>query len=557
MVKFILCEDNGYNAIRTFPSSPVLDNYTFGGWYWDEDLEEPVDKSVELFPDNTNHTKTLTAYAKWIPSKSSKVEMTFNPMGGSKVNKLTIDYNGTLDVFPQSEREGYVLDGWYTSPGADGEKATPDMHWQSDKTLFARWTPKQYTITFDARVTVCPKDSAYLKYWNTICGNGSMSVVCCNNENTHITTQVYDYDSIVVMPDGFPPTRVGYDFQGWDPPVPNIMPAENLICKAQWSVKKYVVTWEGNGGTPSVKATKLEYATDIITLPYAVQDGFSFLGWFTSPNGEKQIHAPVSVEKDVTYYAKWWEIPNEEPAHDDNDDEDEEEVDEKTRSSRIVLCCVATEGSTELINWIHHNLDMGFYRIYIYHCGELREFKQMLNEKPIKGVKIVDLLRIQGENYANTVCAHCFKNYKDKCGWMAFMDSTEYIVPVGQGCDSLTDLFNSNRVKFTEYEAVRLDLVRYTDHVQLAKDFAMGDVSMLLKDKDGVDGPTGDYRCILNCKTKGLAFSGMVPIKNGTNLNMCLPNGDPYAGESDIDTMYVATNPLEPRWRKWKKKRKY
>ena len=386
-----------------------------------------------------------------------------------------------------------------------------------------------------------------------------MSILCFDNKN--IKTMKVGCGEVVVMPSDFPPTRTGYTFHGWEPPVPNIMPAHDVTCVAKWTINKYVVTWEGNGGIPSMKTTQLNYDTDINKLPYAVRDGFSFLGWFTSPDGETQIHAPITVERDVTYYADWFEIPMEDDPYQEGDhgedDEDEEEVDEKTRSSRIVLCCIATEGSTELINWIHHNLDMGFYRIYIYHRGELREFKQLLAEKPIKGVKIVDLLRIQGENYADTVCAHCFKNYKDKYGWMAFMDSTEYIVPVGQGCDSLTDLFNSNKTKFAEYEAVRLDLVRYTNHVQLAKDFAIGDVSMLLKDKDGVDGPTGDYRCILNCKTKGLAFNDMVPFKNGTNLNMCLPNGEPYAGKSDIDTMYVSTNSFEMRWRKWKKENNY
>jgi hypothetical protein len=44
------------------------------------------------------------------------------------------------------------------------------------------------------------------------------------------------------------PTKVGYDFDGWDKEIPTTMPAENMTIKATWKQNTYTITFNTNGG---------------------------------------------------------------------------------------------------------------------------------------------------------------------------------------------------------------------------------------------------------------------------------------------------------------------
>ena len=314
--------------------------------------------------------------------------------------------------------------------------------------------------------------------------------------------------------------------------------------------------WDGNGGVSQMRRTTMESGVEVSQLPYAVREGYLFLGWFMDTEASQPIPNPLVAQGDATYYAGWQE--NQIAEEDEESDEDEEEIDQSQLAKRMTLCCVVQPGSDNLTNWISHHLNMGFHRIYLYNDGELHYFKTLLQDHPIKGVKVVDLPYEEGEEYETTACRHCLKSHYKQCGWMAFMGSDEYIVPIST--DTLYGLIDSDRNQFSEYDAVRFDLVRYTDNVQLAKDFVLGDVSMLNHDGE-IDGPTGQARYLLNCKlADGVEFDGLYPARGGNMqpLNQCLPNAERWEdGASDLNDMYVATNQLELRWRMWKKQRKY
>lgn len=74
------------------------------------------------------------------------------------------------------------------------------------------------------------------------------------------------------------PQKTGYTFIGWYPELPAEMPAQDLEVYATWSVQKFVITFNTNGGTP-IAAMAVAYGDPIVLPAAPTKDGCSFLGW--------------------------------------------------------------------------------------------------------------------------------------------------------------------------------------------------------------------------------------------------------------------------------------
>ena len=116
------------------------------------------------------------------------------------INKQNLTSEYTL---PTPTKEYYDFAGWYTNPEFTGEALTKVS---SDSILYAKWTPKEYTITFDT--------------------NGGSSV--------NPITQ--GHGTSVVAPQE--PTKRGYLFKGWSPELPLVMGKENITVTAIWEELK-------------------------------------------------------------------------------------------------------------------------------------------------------------------------------------------------------------------------------------------------------------------------------------------------------------------------------
>ncbi len=87
----------------------------------------------------------LDLYAKWISNKRTVV---FNTNGhGDAISPALVEH-GTKVSAPASPSEyGYNFEGWYTD--ANGNNPFDfDTPITTDITLFAKWTPKSYKVTF-------------------------------------------------------------------------------------------------------------------------------------------------------------------------------------------------------------------------------------------------------------------------------------------------------------------------------------------------------------------------------------------------------------------------
>ncbi|MBQ8623939.1 MAG: InlB B-repeat-containing protein, partial [Oscillospiraceae bacterium] len=93
------------------------------------------------------------------------------------------------------------------------------------------------------------------------------------------------------------PTKTGYTFAGWDVEVPSTMPAEDTTITALWTINQYSITFNTDGG--SAVETITQNYNSAVTAPAApTKVGYTFAGW------DKEIPATMPAE-DMTITAQW------------------------------------------------------------------------------------------------------------------------------------------------------------------------------------------------------------------------------------------------------------
>ena len=201
-------------------------------------------------------------------------------------------------------RTGYTFAGWATD--ADGDVAytngasVSNLTTTADAmvTLFAKWTPITYTVTFNA--------------------NGG--------DGNPMVNQAFTYDVAQDL-SACTYTRTGYTFAGWattpdgamtyndEESVNNLTTTADATVTlfAKWTANTYTVTLDrqGGGGQESVTAT---YGSDMHPLnPVPSRIGYEFVGYYTEVNGGgvKYYNAngmgarTWGIDANTTLYAYW------------------------------------------------------------------------------------------------------------------------------------------------------------------------------------------------------------------------------------------------------------
>ena len=88
-------------------------------------------------------------------------------------------------------------------------------------------------------------------------------------------------------------------------PAGELTPLELLVQCNNHQGQRYTITFNGNGGTPSVTSmTTIDQK--LPELPTATHSGsYSFDGWYTEKNGGTKITTATLFDKDTTVYAHW------------------------------------------------------------------------------------------------------------------------------------------------------------------------------------------------------------------------------------------------------------
>ena len=95
-------------------------------------------------------------------------------------------------------------------------------------------------------------------------------------------------------------TREGYEFVEWEPSVPNTVPAHDATYVALWKVMSFKITFDANGGEGGTSGL-MEYG-ESLTPPEVTKEGHTFLGWSPEP--------PDTVPAHDAIYIAQWEVMN-------------------------------------------------------------------------------------------------------------------------------------------------------------------------------------------------------------------------------------------------------
>ena len=180
-----------------------------------------------------------------------------------------LDYSSSVTYPEKPTKEGYSFNGW------DKEVNTMPA---GDVTITAQWKVNQYTLT----------------------------IIFNNGDDNEVRT--LDFNEEIVYPEGV--VKTGYTFDKWDNK-PDRMPAENITITAQWTVNKYTVSFDVNGGnalSETESKKQVTYDSPYGDLPEVTRTGYPFIGWFTENNESITEESIVAISGNHTLHAHWLEI---------------------------------------------------------------------------------------------------------------------------------------------------------------------------------------------------------------------------------------------------------
>jgi uncharacterized repeat protein (TIGR02543 family) len=284
-------------------AAPVRAGYTFGGWY---DNAALTGSAVSSIPQKSTGNKSF--YAKWVPVTYT---ITYNLDGGENAAENPASYtveSGAVTLADPSKIEHSFL-GWYTNADLTGEAAASIPAGSTgNKTFWAKWTLRTYTITYAEVLSV------------TSIPEGAAEPVYKDGHYTGRFVSSYTFGTAVTLPDA---TERDYFFNGWYPagdisgePVVSIAAGTSgdIILYAKWTFG-YYLHYNGNGGSGSVasagtlergKSTKL--ADNGFT-----RANYIFCGWNTKADGSGTYYKAgqdvviqiMSYYYSITLYAQW------------------------------------------------------------------------------------------------------------------------------------------------------------------------------------------------------------------------------------------------------------
>lgn len=208
------------NAFVT-PADPSRTGYTFLGW------KPALPDSIPPYD--------ITYTAQW---QVNAYALSFDSDGGTAVDTIVQNYDTALVPPADPVLTGHLFAGWMP--------ALPDSIPPHDAHYVAMWQRCDYTLQFDTD------------------GGNALSPLRS------------PYGAALVPPS--PPQREGFNFLGWEPQIPTYMPAYDLTCKARWERAEFTLTFDSNQGS-SVTAISQLYDTPITPPEPPVRHGYTFCGW--------------------------------------------------------------------------------------------------------------------------------------------------------------------------------------------------------------------------------------------------------------------------------------
>ena len=270
---------------------PAQSGYDFAGWY-----TEAVGGELITSEHLVEIEETHILYAHWIEREKTVMILFHANRGEVEVGSMEVVVDkpyGENGKLPVPTREGYMFDGWYTSP-TGGEQVTDETIVTNENihTLYAQWfeKDKKVRVSFNSNGGECRTGSKDV-YVGLLYGE---------------------------LPDA---TRDGYIFMGWYTASEggSLVTADTKVRQrmahtlyAQWKDEKVkvMVSFNANGGNLATAYKEVVFDEAYGPLPIPTREGYIWEGWFTETSGGERItkESVVTNENTHTLYAQWINI---------------------------------------------------------------------------------------------------------------------------------------------------------------------------------------------------------------------------------------------------------
>ena len=195
-------------------------------------------QNVVVTAHNTNFSgNTFELYELWIDvdyTASTTYTVRFLDWNNSVISTQTVTRGGSATAPPNPTRDGYTFTGWDKS--FTNITANTDIH--------AQYTIKTYTVRF------------------------------LDWDNTVLNTQTINHGDSATPPAN--PSRVGYDFSGWEGTYTNI--TSDVDIKATYTIKTYTVRFLDWNDTVLDTQT-INHGSNATPPPYPTRNGYINIGW--------------------------------------------------------------------------------------------------------------------------------------------------------------------------------------------------------------------------------------------------------------------------------------
>lgn len=340
-------------------SSPTKTGYTFLHW---------IDVDGNIYYPGTTYSEDadLILNAVWRPNQ---YVVSYDPNNGNDTStNAIVTFDNIYEGMPDVSKPGYSLAGWVFEETGDLYTSNSVVNIPMDHVLVAKWDPIKYTVklnqngglfnldnitaTYDTETPLPVGDYTRIGYsfigWG-LSPNGEQISSIYNLTDTFGTVEIFalwipkkykvrfinnlkgsldyyetefEYDTgepMIADPFGVS----GYSLSEWNTnadgsgtsyyPGKTFSPLydcadENYVTElyGQWSVNTYMISFNSMGGSSPPKKTVI-FESTYGTLPTPTYTGYTFVGWYTSPQFDIKIVADsiVSKSEDHTLYAKW------------------------------------------------------------------------------------------------------------------------------------------------------------------------------------------------------------------------------------------------------------